>query len=167
MAASKKLARRKTTAAAAAARDTGVGAGVGDTKPLAVTLGATFNINGKDVTINTGDINKIREQGFIFVLTEPVTLFTLTQFIDWLKGSPLNLPIPTIDWNSLPEAFRDIQNLTVTITVFRINTKEATYALGVTFSLPNGFAILPNVTFKSFAFLAGNDITLPPVPAGT
>jgi len=128
-----------------------------------VALGATFNVNGTDVTLNTGDINKLGKEGFRFELTEPVTLGTVNEFLNWLKTGPLKLPIPDINWDGLPSVFKKVPDLEVIITVFKLDTKAKTFAVGVTFSLPESYEILPGVAFKSFAVVVGNDIA-PPVP---
>ena len=149
--AKRKKAARKTAVARRAPT------AVAEERSATVALSATFVIQGNDVTINTGDITKLAEEGFKFRLTEPLVLGTVGDFTAWLAGPPLNLQFAVIDWSSLPEPFNTIEDLRVTITVFAIDSKAGTVVIGVKFTLPGeGFKILPGLWFKEFGVVAGN-----------
>ena len=152
------MAKRKKAAAKTAVVRRAPTAVTADNKAT-VALSATFIIQGNDVTINTGDITKLGEDGlgFKFRLTEPLVLGTVGDFTTWLAGPPLNLQFAAINWSSLPPPFDKIEGLQVTITVFAIDTDAGTVVIGVKFTLPGeGFEILPGLSFKEFGVVAGN-----------
>lgn len=125
------------------------------TTGTSVAVSGTFNINGSQVVVNSGDITKIKEKGISFALSQPVTLGSIDDFIDWLHGE-LGLPITSTQINSdidglpsSPQVLADIKDglkkflaANITLTSLVIDTGAKYYAFGVTADFSSGISIL-------------------------
>ena len=107
-----------------------------------VTLSANTTIGGQTITINTGDIRKLRES-FVFSLTAPVKLGTINNFLDWI-GQKIHVTL-TVDQlesyaadlpQSLQADFLDMLRGEVTITAFNVDVHNKFYKIGVSYDFP-------------------------------
>lgn len=114
------------------------------TTNITVSVSSSFEINGQLVTVNSQDINKIKD-GIEFSLSQPVALGSINDFLDWLHTTfsvPLTAEQLKDAINKIPESpevvktIRDallgIMSATITITILSINTKTKTYRFAVT-----------------------------------
>lgn len=126
-----------------------------------VAVSGTFEINGSQVAVNSGDITKIKQKGISFSLSQPVTLGSIDDFIDWLNKE-LGLPITSAqidsDINGLPsspQVLADIRNgllsflhANITLTSLAIDTGRKYYAFGVTADFTPPISILGLLKFE-------------------
>lgn len=130
-------------------------------KGTTVAVSGTFDINGSQVVVNSGDITKIKEKGISFALSQPVVLGSIDDFIDWLNKE-LGLPITAAqidgDINGLPsspQVLADIKNgllsflhANITLTSLAIDTGSKYYAFGVTADFSPPISILGLLKFE-------------------
>ncbi|OYW59008.1 MAG: hypothetical protein B7Y70_02665 [Rhizobiales bacterium 35-68-8] len=130
-------------------------------KGTTVAVSGTFDINGSQVVVNSGDITKIKEKGISFALSQPVVLGSIDDFIDWLNKE-LGLPITSAqidgDINGLPsspQVLADIKNgllsflhANITLTSLAIDTGSKYYAFGVTADFTPPISILGLLKFE-------------------
>lgn len=126
-----------------------------------VAVSGTFDINGSQVAVNSGDITKIKQKGISFTLSQPVSLGSIDDFIDWLNKE-LGLPITSAQIDndigglpSSPQVLADIKNgllsflhANITLTSLAIDTGAKYYAFGVTADFTPPISILGLLKFE-------------------
>jgi hypothetical protein len=129
-----------------------------------VSVGAAFLINGNTVTVNSGDITKIKEDGLKFELAAPVDVGTPKDVVDWFiktfsGGSDgtfdLEAIINTIPAEGFPGKIRDallkILNANVTVQALNVDTKAGLFEIVILASFEN-LKILDLLEIKSLGF---------------
>ncbi len=115
-----------------------------------VGLSGTFSINGVPVTVNSGDFSKLKSQGIVFTLTDPVPLGKLDDLINWFntnfgtdipKEEDIANQLPTTPVN-LQSSFSSIFGGTMVLTALQINTNAGFYKLAFSYTLTTPLHIL-------------------------
>jgi hypothetical protein len=119
-------------------------------KTTTVSISATVDVLGNTISVNTGDINQLRNGNFVFGLSQPVVLGGIDDFVGWL-GSSLHLDVNKEDVDNLGQyipipalrtLYEQFVEANVTLTTLTINTQAGAYAFGATMTF-EALTILP------------------------
>jgi hypothetical protein len=124
-----------------------------------VSLSATLTIAGNQVTVNSGDITKLKA-GAQFTLSQPVQLGSVEDFTQWLD-SELGLHIPDLTTIQIPianlqSAFTSFVNGVITLTTLVVDTNTSTFDIGVTFTLEPAVSVLGLLQFDGIGILVNH-----------
>jgi hypothetical protein len=126
-----------------------------------VSISATVEINGQQVTVNTQDVRDLASGNIIFSISEPITLGTPEDFVGWLAGN-LGIDVDLHEIESqlpdvLKEPFESFMTGKIILTVLSVNSKTKVYKLGVVFKLETPFNILDDLLeFDSIGIMVEN-----------
>lgn len=125
---------------------TGFATGSPPSKDMVISISATVEVNGRQITVNTQDVRNLLTQGVVFSISAPVVLGTPEEFVDWLGrklGLDFSLTKDVADHlpGFLAGPFEQFMNGQIILTVLTINQPLKMYQIGIVYQLQDPFTL--------------------------
>lgn len=135
-------------------------AGTPTTAQTSVSVGATFVIAGATVKVASQDISKIKEQGFKFALSSPVTLGTPPDLLGWINTEftagididKIKTDIDTIPVKAIQDILNTFWSMSLIVEVLNVDTKAGLFEIAIMLQAETPPKILGVLQIESLGF---------------
>jgi len=125
-----------------------------------MALSARVTVQNQPVVLNASDLSK----GIVFTLTQPTTLGSPQDFVDWISTTFNVSPALKLDTiaKSIPApldgAFAKFVGGTVTLDTLIINQPLSQYQLGVSYTIDPGISLIAGLAFNGIGVLITHQV---------
>jgi hypothetical protein len=109
-----------------------------------VSVGASFIVNGQKIQVTSQDITKIKDEGFKFSLSAPITFGTPPDLLNWINTqfsasidtSAIEAAIKEIPFKAISDTLQSFWSMSLIVEVLNIDTGTGLFEIAILLQTP-------------------------------